>query len=143
MKCLSCILASAAVACGGVTTGPILDDGGSDATTDGPGSGGDSGTDAQPPADAGPDCNKLLADLEAKREAAVQCCATCDSLQCGTQVDGLCCPVTVTSATSQATKDYLAALAAVRTAQCSVNCPNIACSSQPSSVCQQDGTCKQ
>jgi hypothetical protein len=145
MKTFAFVLAAAALgmACGGATTTPLLDGGGGG---DG-GSGGDAGggSDATPPpgGDAGPDCAKLLADLESKRQAAIQCCPTCNTLQCGQQIDGLCCPLTVTSGDSTAAKAYKLALEAVKSASCTVNCPAIACSTQPSNVCSNGGTCQQ
>lgn len=122
------------VGCGGVIGDPLGDGGGTDGTT---------GNDAQPGSDAGPSCTKLLADLETARLAAIQCCPTCNIVQCVTQIDGLCCPVTVTSADTDASKAYEKALAAVKNAGCMVNCPAIACSTQPSNDCQNDGTCRQ
>jgi hypothetical protein len=128
------------VACGGAETSPLLDDGGSDATNsdgaDGDGSG-------QPVADAADPCTKLLADLETKRQAAVQCCLTCGTLQCTQQIDGLCCPLTVSSGDSLDSKDYLTALKAVKDAHCSINCPNLACSSKPTDICGPNGNCSQ
>ena len=127
------------IACGGATTTPLLDGGGTDG---GPAS--DAHADVNPPGqDGGPDCTKLLADLDQKQQAATQCCLTCNSLQCTQQIDGLCCPVTVTSGDSLASKDYLAALKAVKDANCQVNCPAIACSTKPTDVCMQNGSCAQ
>src|SRR5258706_1977075 len=89
-------------ACGGVDS-PLLD-GGTESD------GADSASDAQD------NCPQLLASLDAKQATAIQCCTTCNSLQCTQQIEGLCCPLTVTSADSLSAKDYLAALKAVRDA---------------------------
>jgi len=135
MKALSFALFALTAACSGATVSPLLDGGpgGDDATTG----------DAAPSPDGGPSCNQLLADLESARQAAVQCCATCDSEQCTQQIDGLCCPVTVTSGDSLSAKDYKKALDAVKSAGCTVSCPDLACSSKATDVCQKDGTCQQ
>ena len=133
------LLACAAMlACGGAQSSPLFDGGSGDAA---------SGTDASdagtPSADAADPCTALLADLEVKRQATIQCCLTCGTLQCTQQIDGLCCPLTVTSSDSLASKDYLTALKAVRDAQCAVNCPNLACSQKPTDVCDKNGNCTQ
>ena len=136
MKCLS--FALALVACGGATTTPLLDGGeGDDATTD-------SGqSDAQPGKDGGSPCAQLFADLEEKRTAAVQCCSTCGTLQCTQQIEGLCCPLTVTSGDSLSAKAYENALQAVKNANCTINCPPVTCSTKPSNICQTSGSCVQ
>jgi hypothetical protein len=142
MKCLS--FALALVACGGATGTPLLDSGdGDDATTDsGQTNDGQSG-DAQPGKDGGSQCTQLFADLEEKRTAAVQCCLTCGTLQCTQQIEGLCCPLTVTSGDSLSAKAYENALQAVKDAKCPVNCPPVTCSAKPSNVCQTTGSCAQ
>lgn len=135
------VCSAALAACGGVTTSPLLDGGGgNDATTK---DGGGGPPDATPGPEAGPDCTKLLADLQTKQQAAIQCCLTCGSLQCTQQIEGLCCPLTVTSNDSLASKDYLAALKAVKDANCQVNCPALACSQKPTDICGTNGTCNQ
>jgi hypothetical protein len=145
MKALSFALALVfASGCGGALGTPLLDGGGGG--TDGGGGGGDGGptTDAGPPGvDGGVDCAKLLADLEARRQAAIQCCVTCNVQQCSQQVDGLCCPLTITSADSFAVKQYESTLAAVKSSGCTYACPGVTCSVAPSNVCQQSGTCAQ
>jgi hypothetical protein len=143
MKHLS--LALALVACGGATGTPLLDggDNGDDATTSDAGPSSDASNDAQPGKDAGPNCQALLADLETKRQAAVQCCLTCGTLQCTQQIEGLCCPLTVTSGDSLSAKAYENALQAVMNASCMINCPPNTCSTKPSNVCQATGSCMQ
>jgi hypothetical protein len=107
-------------------------------TTDGGSSG-----DAQPEKDSGSQCAQLFADLEEKRKAAVQCCLTCGTLQCTQQIEGLCCPLTVTSGDSLSAKDYKNALDALKNANCVINCPPNACSTKPSNICQTTGSCVQ
>jgi hypothetical protein len=135
------------VACGGAGGTPLLEGGASDDATSGSdaqqGSDAQPGNDAQPVKDAGPNCQALLADLEQKRQAAVQCCLTCGTLQCTQQIEGLCCPLTVTSGDSLASKAYENALQAVKDANCQINCPPNTCSSKPTDLCQQSGTCLQ
>ena len=133
-------------ACGGAGGTPLLEGGaGDDATTTDaqPGNDAQSGNDAQPGKDAGPNCQALFADLEQKRQAAVQCCLTCGTLQCTQQIEGLCCPLTVTSGDSLASKAYENALQAAKDANCQINCPPNTCSSKPSNLCQQTGSCLQ
>ena len=127
-------------ACGGAEGTPLFDGGGNgdDATASDAQS-----TDAQPKKDSGPDCQVLLADLEQKRQAAVQCCLTCGSLQCTQQIEGLCCPLTVTSGDSLASKAYENALQAIKDANCVINCPAVTCSTKPSLLCEQSGSCAQ
>lgn len=124
------MIACALVGCGGTIVGG-LDGGGQDG----------GGTQ-----DAAVDCNALAAQLQAEEPAAEQCCATCNSIQCTTQVDGLCCPLTVNLASSDAVKTYEATLKAFNDAKCLHSCPALACSTKPSSVCNgtgTNGTCQQ
>jgi hypothetical protein len=130
--------------CGGAGGTPLLEGGaGDDATTSDAQSSDAQASDGQPGKDAGPNCQSLIADLEEKRQAAVQCCLTCGTLQCTQQIEGMCCPLTVTSGDSLASKAYENALQAVKDAKCVINCPPNTCSSKPSLVCQQTGTCTQ
>ncbi len=131
-----------ALGCGGAIDTGLLD-GGSDA-----GAGKDSGaTDGAPGKDAaGPDCQALYAELQSEEPQAEQCCATCNSIQCSQQVDGLCCPLTVDSADSPAVKTYEATLKAFRGAGCATACPALACATKPTGLClgnSQNGTCSQ
>jgi len=132
------VACAALVACGGADTSPLFDGGSSDATSsDG------ASRDSGPAPDSADPCAKLLSDLETKRQAAVQCCLTCGTLQCTQQIDGLCCPLTVTSGDSLTSQDYLTALKAVKDAHCSINCPNLTCSQKPTDVCDKNGSCAQ
>ena len=136
-------LAVALIACGGAESTPLLE-GGADDATSGDAQGKDAqGGDAQPGKDAGPNCQALLTDLEQKRQAAVQCCLTCGTLQCTQQIEGMCCPLTVTSGDSLASHAYKDALQAVRDANCQVDCPPVTCSAKPSNICQANGSCAQ
>jgi len=137
------LFASLLVACGGAGGTPLLEGGADDATTNDAQASDAQGNDAQPNKDAGPDCQQLLADLEAKRQDAVQCCQTCGSLQCTQQIEGLCCPLTVTSGDSLAAKAYESALQAVKDAKCVISCPPVTCSTKPTLFCQQSGSCMQ
>ena len=138
-------LAVLLAACGGAEGTPLLEGGaGDDATaSDAQSNDAQPGVDVQPGKDAGPNCQALLADLEQKRQAAVQCCLTCGTLQCTQQIEGLCCPLTVTSGDSLASKAYENALQSVKDGQCPINCPPNTCSSKPSNLCQQTGSCLQ
>ena len=143
MKYSACLLLLAA--CGGAEGTPLLDGGTDDDATANDAQSKDGATnDGQPGKDgSGPDCQALLTDLEQKRQAAVQCCLTCGTLQCTQQIEGMCCPLTVTSGDSLASKAYEGALQAVRDAKCQINCPPNTCSSKPTLVCQQSGSCAQ
>jgi hypothetical protein len=130
-------------ACGGATdTLGSADDGGAHADSgadagkspDGGGTGPDGGVGI----DSGVDCNALaasLTDLQAKAQA---CCATCDIVQCTASVQGLCCPVTVNSASAQTTLDFEAAVQQYHQ-DCPSECPAIACEKSPSGVCGAAG----
>ncbi len=134
---------AALVACGGAIDDGLLD-GGGDGASDSASSDG-SASDAPTGVDTGggPSCDNLENDLASETNAAETCCPTCDSVQCTAQVDGLCCPLTVDVATSDAVKAYEATLAQIKALGCSVNCPALACSSKPTGKCLQNGTCAQ
>ena len=134
----SCFLLAA---CGGVIDNPF------DAGTDGsPAKDGSSGNDGSPATDgSAPSCESLQAQLAAEEPAAEQCCATCDSLQCTVQVEGLCCPLTVSNNTG-AVQAYELTLAQFHAAGCVTNCPAIACATKATDNCvgtTQNGTCAQ
>jgi len=142
MKYSACLLLL--VACGGAEGTPLLEGGaGDDATTGDAQSKDGAANDGQPGKDGGSNCQALLTDLEQKRQAAVQCCLTCGTLQCTQQIEGMCCPLTVTSGDSLASKAYENALQAVKNANCQINCPPSPCTSKPTLVCQQSGSCAQ
>ena len=131
-----------AFGCGGAIDTSLLD-GGSDASTGKDAGGSDSAPGKYA---AGPDCQALYAQLQSEEPQAEQCCATCNSVQCTQQVDGLCCPLTVNNGDSPAVKTYEATLKAFRDAGCSTACPAIACAAKPTGLClgnSQDGTCSQ
>jgi hypothetical protein len=125
-----------ATACGGAVDSPLFDGGpesdssSNDATVF---------KDAPTTSDGAIDCNALLSQLQSQAQAAEQCCATCDSLQCTFQVAGLCCPLTVESATSDATNAYLATLNEIKNGGCAVDCPGMSCSTKPSGNCKDNG----
>jgi hypothetical protein len=121
MKVLLCVLC---VGCGGAVATPLLD-GGDDAS------------------DGADNCSQLLEQLASQEPTATQCCSTCNSLQCTAQVDGLCCPLTVSAAGSDAVKAYEATLTQIRSAHCPVNCPAIACTTKPTETCNPSGICQQ
>ena len=122
--------------CGGVIDSPLLDGGGDGAPADG-------GVDAVSPPDSAQTCDSLLNQLNAEATSAVQCCPQCNVLQCTVQVPGRRRPSTVDSQSSDAVKAYEATLAQVKASHCMVSCPGIACSTKPSGVCSQAGSCQQ
>ncbi len=137
MKYLSCaLLAVSALACGGAIDTGLLDGGGD----------GSSGNDGSPQQDGGkPDsptntCDSLAAQIANAESAATACCPTCNVQQCTQQVDGMCCPLTVTDPNSAGVKTYEAALKAFTDAKCVANCPAIACSTKPSGMCMPMGS---
>jgi hypothetical protein len=119
-------------ACGGVIDGPGSDSGLTDTSSD-----------AASKSDGAVDCTALTNQLAGQEPNAIQCCSTCNIVQCSYQVPGLCCPLSVTSATSDAVKIYEATLAQIQKAGCLVSCPAIACSTKPSGVCSQTNICAQ
>jgi hypothetical protein len=130
MRAMKCILFFVLLSCGcgGEVAGPLVD-GGSDAT-------GDAGSAT---------CDMLLAQLQTQQTEATTCCAQCDIIQCQYQVPGLCCPLTVSVPQSDAgtmvnaVNAYEATLAQIRAQSCSVNCPNVACSTKPTGKCIAGG----
>jgi len=122
------------LACSGATTpiGASADGGDAGSSTDSGGGGG---------GDGGVDCNALLAQLDTLQAKAQQCCPNCNIVQCTGMATGLCCPITVNMATSQAAKDFEAARVAYEAA-CPSECPAIACLKVPSGVCDPSGVCR-
>lgn len=94
--------------------------------------------DAAPPADAGGDCAQLSDNVAQKLALAKQCTAN-SATQCQDNVQGTCCPVVVANKDSQATHDYLTALAKYQQS-CVQACTATPCLA-PIGVCQMDGTC--
>ncbi len=129
MKYLAFALTLSLSACGGAIDTTLLDGG------DGGGSGKDGQSDSP-----GTDCNALAAQIQNAEAAATECCPTCNVQQCTQQVDGLCCPLTVTSGDSAAVKSYEAALKAFNDAKCLASCPAFACATKPSGNCMQSGS---
>lgn len=82
-------------------------------------------------ADSGIDCAELAAQLDALIADAKTCCPICHEQQCGTVVQGVCCPFSVTGQPSQKLLD---AIAQYRT-ECMKVC-NGACAVSPN-----PGTC--
>jgi len=139
-------------ACGGATdtlgggsTGDSGTSEGGDASSshDGGGGGpdGSPGSDGSPGVDGGVDCNALLSQLNALQAKAQACCAQCDIVQCTAAVAGLCCDVSVSSATSQTTTDFETALTQYKQA-CPSECPAISCPKAPSGICGASGECQ-
>ena len=136
MRLVFPILLVSLVACGGSTTTDLFNDastgndsgGGSDS-----GGGNDAGgPDARP--DAGPNCQSLLAAIGAAQEKATKCNAG-DPGQCGTIVQGMCCPIVVTDPTTAEVKDYVAAVDAAKKAGCQTPCPPCAA---PQKICNKN-----
>ena len=129
----SCFLVAA---CGGAIDNPF------DAGTDGgPANDGSPGKDGSPASDGGlgpPSCDQLGAKLAAEEPPAEACCATCDSLQCTVQVEGLCCPLTVNPNSAGVTA-YENTLVEFHAAGCVANCPAIACATKATDNCIANG----
>lgn len=142
MRFFAFALAISLTACGGAIDTNLLDGGLGDGSTSNDGT---TTTDSSPKNDGGgqPTCVDLVNQLNTEQTAAEQCCPTCNSLQCTQQVDGLCCPVTVNSSDAQAVKTYLDTLDQIKNLKCAVNCPAITCSTKPTGICMQGGTCQQ
>jgi hypothetical protein len=85
---------------------------------------------------AATDCDALQREVLVRLEAAKQCCAFCDSIQCTALVSGLCCPETVGNANSLETQAYLQALDRFINANCAWGCTLIACRLEPSMLCE-------
>ncbi len=115
----------AAAGCGGQVAGPI--DAGA-----GDGQAADATSDVKVDAPPAVDCTKLAADIGDLEEQARTCCAFCNSVQCSHVVDGLCCPVSITSDQAPA---LAAALAKFKAAGCVAGCPAVLCPTAPSNVC--------
>ena len=88
-------------------------------------------------------CSALLSELAGQTANAIQCCPTCNVPQCVVLADGLCCPLSVTSGTSDAVNIYESTLAQIKNAHCAVTCPNMPCLQMASTTCQQNGACAQ
>jgi hypothetical protein len=132
------------VGCGGVTTLPASDDAGSSA--DGApdsGTGNDAGSgDAGQGSDGGvADCPTMSVELEQLQKQASACCSKCNIVQCTAALPGVCCSISVSSANSQASKDY-EALLNVFLQQCHPDCPAILCPKEPSGICGPAGECE-
>jgi len=145
MRFTSLLFLSALAACGGAIETNLLD-GGADASSGPDGSPSDASTKDSPiVVDTGVPltCDDLANELTQETPSAEACCATCDIVQCTAQVDGLCCPITVNNANTNAVQAYEATLQQFRAAHCAVNCPAIACAQQPSGMCDPSGSCSQ
>ncbi len=138
MKRLGFFTLALTASCGGAVSTSLIDggtdDGASDATQT---------TDATQTSDASPTCDSLIAELTSEQPAAIQCCPTCNVTQCGVQVEGLCCPLTVTDKGSSGVKAYESTLAQIKALKCVVPCPGLACSTKPTGNCMQSATCAQ
>ncbi len=136
MKCLSCALALFLGACGGAIDTTLLDGGSGDGSSGNDGSQQDGGKSDS----ATNTCDALAAQVANAESAATACCPTCNVQQCTQQVEGMCCPLTVTDPNSAGVKAYEAALKAFNDAHCVANCPAIACSTKPSYMCMPMGS---
>lgn len=90
---------------------------------------------AAPPtadASASSSCQALLAQIDQLRPNAAACSFTDPGVQCAQSVADVCCPLFVTSKSTQATKSFIAAVEALRKSKCKVDCQAIDCSSGPS-----------
>jgi hypothetical protein len=126
MRILLCLCL---VGCGGMVVGPLVDGGETEASN------------AASDSITGETCSQLLDDLSMQQTAATHCCTTCGSPQCTMQLEGLCCPLTVTDTT--AATAYETTLMKVKVLACATNCPGIACSVKATGMCLQTGTCQQ
>jgi hypothetical protein len=119
---------------GGTDAGGGADSGGSGDT--GAADDGGGGIDA---GDAGVDCNALAAEVSKAETEATKCCPTCALAQCGIAVQGLCCPISVTTMlqakTFQAAVDHYKAF-------CQYACPATPCEIAPSDKCLPSGQCE-
>ncbi|MDB4997932.1 MAG: hypothetical protein JWM74_5364 [Myxococcaceae bacterium] len=137
-------IVAVAASCGG-SIAPIGEDDDAGSASDGSSSDGasDAGRDGDPaPVDGGGkdsgtgrSCDKLRKDIDALRIAATKCCPTCKSLQCQDQAKDLCCPLTVTSASSGESQKLQAAVADYFQQGCDTACPAIPCKAGGSGIC--------
>jgi hypothetical protein len=118
---------------GGASSGAASSGNGSGASSTS--SGGASSGTSSGVIDAGTDCATLLANVNASRPAAKQCCPSCNRLPCNYTVDDLCCPLTVDVPGSQSVVAFQSAVAAFKMAGCVSLCPAIACRVGPTGVC--------
>jgi hypothetical protein len=82
------------------------------------------------------DCNALEQDVDAKLSAAQVCSLLApQSGDCKSNVPGKCCAVVIDQPGSDATTDYLAALATFQHAGCVAPCPDSLCDPDPHGTC--------
>jgi hypothetical protein len=86
-------------------------------------------------------CNKLQLKVEALRPRAQECCFTCNAQQCDLLVDGLCCPISVTSRNATNVMAFADAVRAFKDAECHAPCPDSLCRTAPSMLCQMSSSC--
>jgi hypothetical protein len=128
-----------AASCGG-TVAPVGqdDDGGSDAAS--ASDAGDAGSvrlDGGGGKDTGggQSCDVLRQQIDRLREAATRCCPTCKSLQCQDQAQDLCCPASVTSASSPDAQKLEAAAQSYAKQGCDIACTAMPCRTTGSGIC--------
>ena len=79
-------------------------------------------------------CNALRAEVERLRPAAAAC-APDEKDVCGELIKDVCCPLTVTDATSNEAIAFTQAVESFTKAECLAFCPKVLCPTEPSRVC--------
>jgi hypothetical protein len=114
----------------------ISDDGGggSDSSVgDGGGGGGDGGGGREGGGgDGSANCEDLAKHIGEVKAEAQKCCPTCDSIQCASVAQDLCCPISVQNVDKG---KELSTLVSQFKASCSYACPAMPCRSVPSMKC--------
>jgi hypothetical protein len=139
-------LAGCGTASGSPSSAPPSDASASDATVDTnqgppPGDTGPAGDAAGISVgdEAGPVCDMMEAMVNQLAAAAEACCPNCGQPQCTAAVQGVCCPVTISSTTSQdAINNFETAVTAFQS-QCSPKCSSKVCPPTPSKICIGSG----
>jgi hypothetical protein len=144
------------VACGGSKSNDLFkgdDDGGADATkvdasldANGDAPTGDAASDAlnDGAIDSGLlalSCDDLTDLIDGLRPQATECIPNLAADQCDLQVDDVCCPATVNKSQkgTKRVRDFVEAVAAFKAKKCVANCTAIACLTEPSKTCQEQG----
>ncbi len=135
LACLGFIVLSA---CGGTvaTVGGATDagDGGSDAKEQEAGSDSQPANDGGSPGDGSSSCDALNARIDALRQQALQCCPTCNILQCSHLIEDICCPLDVTDPSSPAVVAFENDVALYKS-MCQYGCTAVVCGMTPSNAC--------
>ncbi len=101
----------------------------------------DAGEDA---ADAGSACDRLRAQIDALGRLA-RACDPQGAQECIAAVDGLCCQITVSAASTQAVGDFQRAVSGFASKCGPPDCTKVLCELSPSGVCDgtgRVGTCR-